>query len=371
MASHATGAYPLRVTERRVQLADLGWDESWHEALVSAAPVDSDPALPTRVPGRVVRVDRGMCTVLTAAGPVRATLGGDVLQAVAVDTTAAPCTGDWVLVRAWRDGPVTVEALAPRRTSLIRAEAYKGSRAQVLAANVDVVAAVVGLHPEPNLGRVERLLAVAWESGATPAVILTKADLVVDSDEIAEDVRAAAPGVSVVCCSTQTGRGLRQVRGLLGGGGTMALIGASGHGKSTLTNALVGAQVLTTREIRDDGRGRHTSVRRELLLVPGGGALIDTPGLRGVGLQRDRGSLGAAFPDVESLTEGCRFGNCRHVGEPGCAVLEAVASGRLSVRRHESWLKLRQELGRAEERAAARTRSSGLGPGKRVTYWST
>jgi ribosome biogenesis GTPase len=370
VASPATGAYPRRVTEPRVQLADLGWEESWQEALSAAASTALDEALPTGMPGRVARVDRGMCTVLTAAGPVRATLGGDVLQALAADANAAPCTGDWALVRQWPDGPVTIEALAPRRTSLIRAEAYKGSRAQVLAANVDVVAAVVALHPEPNLGRIERLLAVAWESGATPAVVLTKADLVVDSDEIAEDVRAAAPGVTVVCCSTETGRGLPQVRGLLSGGRTMVLVGASGHGKSTLTNALVGADVLTTRQIRDDGRGRHTSVRRELLLVPGGGALIDTPGLRGVGLQRDGGSLGAAFPDVESLTEACRFGNCRHVGEPGCAVLEAVASGELPVRRHESWLKLRRELDRAEARVAARMRSSGPRPSGRVTYWS-
>jgi ribosome biogenesis GTPase len=346
------------VTEPRVQLADLGWDTSWLEALRPPCEAGgSTGSTALGAPGRVVRVDRGLCTVLTERGPVRASFGGAVLEAMATDPSAAPCTGDWCLVRQWPDGPVTVETLAPRRTRLVRADASRSSHGQVMAVNVDLVAVVVGLHPEPNLGRIERLLAVAWESGATPLVVLTKADLVVDSDAIAEDVRAAAPEADVICCSTTTGRGVDEIRALLAPGRTMVMIGASGHGKSTLTNALVGADVLTTRTIRDDGKGRHTSVRRELLVIPGGGAVIDTPGLRGVGLQRDSGSVGQAFPDIEALTHGCRFRDCRHEAEPGCAIRTALAAGELPVRRWESWRRLQKEATWAEARTDARLRA--------------
>jgi ribosome biogenesis GTPase len=341
------------VTEAHLLLADLGWDESWREALLPGGPSRSRLG----APGRVARVDRGLCTVLTASGAVRASLGGDVLDAVAADASAAPCTGDWCLVREWSDGPVTVEAVAARRTRLVRADASRSSHGQVLAANVDLVAVVVGLHPEPNLGRIERLLAVAWESGADPLVILTKADLVVDADPIAEDVRAVAPGVEVICCSTTTGRGIEELRALLAVGRTMVMVGASGHGKSTLTNALVGAEVLTTRGIRDDGKGRHTSVRRELLVIPGGGAVIDTPGLRGVGLQADSGSVDRTFPDIETLARGCRFRDCHHEAEPGCAIRAALAAGNLPVRRWESWQRLQREATWAETRTDARLRA--------------
>lgn len=340
-----------------MQLADLGWDQSWREALLARPDGTLRRLGREQAAGRIVRVDKGLCSVLTETGPVRASLGGDVLDAIAREASAAPCTGDWALLRHWPDGPTTVEALAPRRTSLVRADASKSSHGQALAANVDIVAAVVGLHPEPNLGRIERLLTVAWESGAEPVVILTKADLVVDAEAIAEDVRAVAPGVRVISCSPTTGQGLDDVRDLLAEGRTIVLIGASGHGKSTLTNALIGADVLPTRAIREDGKGRHTSVARELMMVPGGGAIIDTPGLRGVGLQRDGGSLEAAFPDVDRLAQDCKFRDCRHEAEPGCAVQAAVASGELTVRRLESWQKLRRELVWIETRTDARLRS--------------
>jgi ribosome biogenesis GTPase len=356
VASRQSDAYPRRVTEPRVQLADVGWDESWRESLHSPAREDDSTGAGYGVPGRVVRVDRGLCTVLTGEGPVRATLGAGVLEGMAADPSSAPCTGDWCLVRSWPDGPVTVETLAPRRTRLVRADASRSSHGQVLAANIDVVAVVVGLHPEPNLGRVERLLAVAWESGALPLVLLTKADLVVDSDAIAEDVRSAAPEVEVICCSTTTGRGVDEIRALLATGRTMVMVGASGHGKSSLTNALVGADVLTTRRIRDDGKGRHTSVRRELLVLPGGGAVIDTPGLRGVGLQHDAG-VAEAFPDVEALAHRCRFRDCHHDGEPGCAIRAALADGTLPVRRWESWQRLQREAAQAEARSDTRVRA--------------
>ncbi len=339
-----------------MQLGDLGWDESWREALLVAAGRASAGEPSAHEPGRVIRTDRGACTVATARGPVRATVGGDVLEAAAGNPTLLPCTGDWCLVRHWADGPVTVEAVAERRTTVVRASARKSSHGQVLATNADLVGLVVALHPEPNMIRLERLLAVAWQSGATPVVLLTKADLVSDGDQVADDVRDVAPGVEVRCVSASTLLGIGEIRALLAPGRTIALIGASGHGKSTLTNAVVGADVLTTRPIRDDGRGRHTSVRRELLLVPSGGAIVDTPGLRGVGLQYDDGALGVAFPEIDALTVHCRFRDCRHLDEPGCAVVDAVASGALAVRRWESWQTLRRETARAQRRLDARQR---------------
>src|SRR5262245_23804776 len=268
-------------------LMELGWDDAWHEL------AERCPSL--GVPGRVTRVDRGVCTLITADGPVRASWSGALLEATAADSRAAPCTGDWCLARSWPDGPVTVEAVLERRTAVVRAEVSGTSRGQVLVANVDVIAVVIALHPEPNISRVERLLTLAWESGARPVVLLTKADLVSDAEAVAADVRKACPDVDVILCSTVTGQGLGEFREVLGAHGTVGLVGASGHGKSSLTNALVGASVLVTKEIRDDGKGRHTSVRRELIPLPGGGAVIDTPGLRGVGLQSAEAGLAATF----------------------------------------------------------------------------
>lgn len=325
----------------------LGWDESWRELA---------DACPGTDPGRVSRVDKGLCTVITSRGPVRASLGADVLQAIAHDARDTPCTGDWCVVRHWPDGPLTIEAVLDRRTAVVRATASGTSSGQVLVANVDVLAVVVALHPEPNLSRVERLLTLAWESGARPVVVLTKSDLVPDAEMVAEDVRAAAPGVDVLVCSTVTEDGLGPVRALADGRATIGLLGASGHGKSTLVNALVGAEVLTTSAIRGDGQGRHTSVRRELVPLPGGGALIDTPGLRGVGLQESGEGLAATFPEVEALAAHCRFNDCSHLSEPGCAVLAAVEAGALSQRRLDSWFRLQREIAWMAGRTDARLR---------------
>lgn len=298
-----------------------------------------------------------MCSVLTDAGVMRVSWGAELLDSVATDPLLAPCTGDWGMVRQWPDGPTTLEAVLPRRTAVVRAEAAGTSRGQVLAANVDVVAVVVALHPEPNLGRIERLLSVAWQSGARPMVTLTKADLVSDADPVADDVREAAPGVVVVRCSTVTGEGIDVVRRAMGPHGTLGLLGASGHGKSSLTNALVGADVLDVRDIREDGKGRHTSVRRELLPLPAGGSVIDTPGLRGVGLQDADEGIMATFPDVAALSSSCHFTDCTHQHEPGCAVREAVESGELPLRRLESWSKLQREAQWMAARSDARLRA--------------
>jgi len=347
------------VTETAISLADLGWDDSFAAAF---AAYDEHCA-----PGRVLRVDRGACTVLTEAGAIRASAGGAVLAAMADDAANGPCTGDWCAVRDWPDGPTTVEAILPRRAAVTRADVQGRSRGQVLAANVDAVGVVVPLHPEPSLAKMERLLTLAWESGAVPVVLLTKADLVADADMVAEDVAAAAPGVSVICCSTVTGRGLDELRGVLGPTGTLALVGSSGAGKSSLVNELMGAEVLATKAIREDGKGRHTSVRRELVALPGGGAVIDTPGLRGVGLVDADAGVAATFADVEALVRDCRFSDCGHLSEPGCAVTAAVEDGSLPMRRLESWRKLQREMAWMAMRTDARLRSEHAKKWKQIT----
>ncbi len=340
-------------------LTKLGWDDSWRE-LAEAYAEDGEA-------GRVARVDKGVCTVMTSHGPVRASYGGRLLDEVAADSRSAPCTGDWCLLHTWPDGPTTLEIVLPRRTSVVRADASGISRGQVLVANLDLVAIVVALYPEPKMSRVERLVTLAWESGAKPVIVLTKADLVTDAALLADDIAAVAPGVEVVVCSTATGEGLASLRDILGEHATIGLLGASGHGKSSLTNALVGAEVLATKRIRDDGKGRHTTVRRELIPLPGGGAVIDTPGLRGVGLHEAAEGMAATFPDVEGLAERCRFSDCRHTQEPGCAVREAVEDGLLSQRRLESWLRLKREMVWMATRTDARLRSEQRGKWKSFT----
>lgn len=357
--SRSVPAYPRLVTSSEVDLAALGWDEAWQ---LAAAPFTE-----LGVAGRVVRVDRGLVTVVTAGGSVRASLGADLLEAMAADTLAAPCTGDWGIVRHWPDGPLTVEALLPRRTAITRAEASRRSRGQVLAANVDLAAVVVALHPEPNLGRVERLLALAWESGARPVVVLAKQDLANDSDLLADEVARLAPGVDVMCTSTVRGSGIDLLRSRLDGRLTLGMLGVSGHGKSSLANALAGADLLATKRIRDDGKGRHTTVRRELVVLPTGGAVIDTPGLRGIGLLEGGAGLAATFPDLEELVRGCRFSDCGHETEPGCAVQAAIDTGELSMRRLDSWRRLQRERQFMAARTDARLRAELAQRGKHLS----
>jgi ribosome biogenesis GTPase len=332
-------------------LERIGYDAA---TAASFAPWDTDDA---RV-GRVVRVDRGVASLLTEQGLVRASWGGALLATVAHDPTEAPCSGDWCVLRSWPDHRLTIEHVLPRRTAVVRATAGKAAEGQVICANVDLVGLVVALRPLPVENRIERLLALAWQSGARPVILLTKADLVADGDDVAADVRRLASGVEVIQVSIRTGLGLDRVHDLLAGSATLALVGTSGHGKSSLTNALAGAQLLSTREIRDDGRGRHTSVRRELVLLPGGGAVIDTPGLRSLGLIDAEVGLGHAFTDIEVLAAQCRFDDCAHRTEPGCRVKQALDDGTLQVRRWESWLKLHGESAamgaRREQRTATR-----------------
>ncbi|MBA9048893.1 MULTISPECIES: ribosome small subunit-dependent GTPase A [Streptomyces] len=315
-------------------LTPYGWDDDWADAF---APYAREGLLP----GRVVRVDRGQCDVVTADGAVRA----DTAFVTPHDPMRVVCTGDWVAVEAGGN-PRYVRAYLPRRTAFVRSTSSKRSDGQILAANVDHAVVAVSLAVELDLGRVERFLALAWESGAQPVVVLTKADLVTDPVTLAhlvQDVENTAPGVPVVAASAHCGDGLDILRALVGDG-TSVLLGQSGAGKSTLANALIGEDVMDVRAARDvDGKGRHTTTTRNLLALPGGGVLIDTPGLRGVGLYDAESGVGQVFAEIEELAERCRFHDCAHESEPGCAVRAAVDGGELPVRRLESYRKLIRE----------------------------
>ncbi|MFF3854811.1 ribosome small subunit-dependent GTPase A [Micromonospora sp. NPDC002575] len=349
-----------------IDLTALGWDaERAAHAHAHAR------ARAGRRPGRVARVDRGVCTVLGADGPVRATLGAAVLADAARDLTRLPCAGDWVLLRSWPDGPVTVESVLPRRTALVRRTAGKDASGQVLAANLDAAAVVEPVHPEPDVARIERLLSLAHESGATPLVVLAKADLAADPAAIARQLAGVAPGVPVLPVSAERGDGLDALRPHVAPGRTLALLGPSGAGKSSLVNALAGAVVMPTQAIRRvDGKGRHTTTWRALVPVPGGGAVLDTPGVRAVGLLDGVAGLDRSFADIAALAAGCRYGDCAHDAEPGCAVRDALAAGELTVRRYDSWRRLQREVAfesrRREARLAAERRGGWRG-GRRRT----
>jgi ribosome biogenesis GTPase / thiamine phosphate phosphatase len=227
----------------------------------------------------------------------------------------------------------------------------------VLAANVDVVLIVSSVNQELNLRRLERYLTLAWESGARPVLVLTKSDLSDDVPAALAEVESVAFGAPVHAISSVTGEGLDEVRAYLRPGVTAALLGSSGVGKSTLVNTLAGEELLETREIRDDGKGRHTTTRRELVQLPGGGLVIDTPGMREVQLWIAEEGLEEAFEDVTELFGRCRFSDCAHQSEPGCAVKEALANGTLSPERWESYLKLQRELEHLERRLDKRAAS--------------
>jgi ribosome biogenesis GTPase len=323
----------------KLDIASLGWDAGFAAAY---APFDR----PGHRPARVSRVDRGVCGLLAADGPARAGLGGPLLARVARDPVASPCAGDWVALCTWPDHRHTIEAVLPRRTTIVRATAGGQSHGQVLAANLDYAAVVEPMDPEPRAGRLERLLALAWASGARPVVILTKADLVRRPERVAAQIADLAPGAEVIAVSARTGAGLDRLRPMVQRGRTLGLLGPSGAGKSTLVNALAGATVMVTQaNRRADGRGRHTTAHRALIPLPDGGAILDTPGLRGVGLQHEAADgLELTFADIDGLAAACRFRDCRHEREPGCAVRGALANGDLSARRLDSWRRLRREL---------------------------
>jgi ribosome biogenesis GTPase / thiamine phosphate phosphatase len=320
----------------------LGWDDD-RAAECAAHPASACGA----VPGRVTRVERGRVRIMTERGTV-------TVQATDL------AVGDWVLT----DGETWATALT-RRSELRRKEAGPTSGEQVLAANVDVVVAIEPMDPPPSPHRVERMVTLAWGSGATPLVVLTKADL--GTGEDIGVVQSVVHGVDVLAVSAVAGTGLDELRQRLLPGQTFVLLGPSGAGKSTLVNALADHEILATGAVRGDGRGKHTTTHRELVVVPGLASLIDTPGIREVGLTADADGLDQTFEDIVDLAEQCRFADCAHETEPGCALTRAIADGVLDEARLASYRRLLKEIAHqsarktAAGRAAARARARQFG----------
>lgn len=333
-------------------LEALGWDEAWNVAFEPHRASGLEPA-------RVAAPHRGGAYDVFAAGSdIRAHLPGRTRRSLS--GSDVPVVGDWVALELAGDTP-TIAAVLPRRTKLSRRAAHDPgadvAREQVVAANVDVVFVTASLADGPSPRLLERYLTLAWESGAKPAILLLKADLEPDPERVVDELAEIAGTVPVAAVSTRAGLGLDRVRSLLGPGRTGALIGPSGVGKSTLVNTLVGEDVLDTGEVADDGSGRHTTTRRQLVLLPGGGILVDNPGIRELHLWLADDGLDEAFADVVELASRCRFADCRHETEPGCAVQAALASGELSPERWASYRELQRELVELEERLARRERA--------------
>ena len=315
-------------------LGVLGW-----------TPELADNLQPGLVPGRVVAAHRAAFDVQTAEETVRTRLPGRL-----VHENVEVAVGDWV---GLADGLVRV--VLPRHSAIVRKAAGLTSESQTLAANVDLAFIVSSLGPDLDPRRIERYLVTIWQSGALPEIVLTKADRLDDPSELVASVEAVAIGVPVHVVSAVSGYGLDALRARLTTGETAVMIGSSGVGKSTLVNRWVGRELMATKETRvDDDEGRHTTTHRELILLPGGGVVIDTPGIRE--LQLWGGGVEETFADVEEVALRCRFSDCSHNTEPGCAVRAALASGELSHERHASWLKLERELRSIAVRADANLR---------------
>ncbi|MFT3710164.1 MAG: ribosome small subunit-dependent GTPase A [Archangium sp.] len=325
-----------------------GWGADFEKAMEQHAQKGLEPA-------RVILVYRKQLKVLSHRGEHWARTGGRMIHK-ADSQGELPAVGDWVAARIPEQGEALVHAVLPRRSAFVRKVAGENTEPQVLATNLDTVLVVMGLDRDFNLRRLERFMTLAWESKAAPVVVLNKKDLAYDLDEQRADVEAMTRGAPIHVVSALNDEGLEPVRSLVGSGKTVALLGSSGVGKSTLVNRLLGAEVMTTGDVRDDGRGRHTTTRRELIVLPGGGALIDTPGLREVQLWTAEEGLSKTFDDIEALAQQCKFGDCAHDQEPGCAVKAALEDGTLDEIRFESWLELQREIARLRQPGDTRSR---------------
>lgn len=320
-------------------LKKLGWSSFFERSLKDYTGCQA---------GRVASEHKGFYTVWTAEGELISKPAGKLLYDAA-DKRDLPAVGDWVAVKPRStEGAATIYGVLERRSCFLRTAAG-GREAQVVGANIDVVFLVTSLNMDFNPRRLERYLAAAWESGADPVIVLSKADLCERPEQMFQEALRVACGVPVHIVSVPERRGIDQLRQYLMEGRTVAVLGSSGVGKSTLINCFLGMGLQRTAEIRQhDDRGKHTTTTRELILLPGGGLVLDTPGMRELQLWQAESGLDTAFEDVQSIASECRFSDCGHTTEPGCAVRQALAEGRLSEDRFNSYEKLQKELQQSE-----------------------
>jgi ribosome biogenesis GTPase len=320
----------------RYSLEELGWN-CFFEGSCSSSTV-------WRL-ARVTAEHKGYFQVQTVETTLLATVSGKLRHAIR-GTGEWPAVGDWVEVRCEpRTARGRIERVLPRRSKLARKAAGRQVQEQVLAANLDLVFVVSALNHDLNMRRIERYLALAWDSGAQPVLLLNKADLCVRAEEVAKEVEGAAPGVKILLLSAESGAGMGELRQLIDVGITAAFVGSSAVGKSTIINRLLRDERVRTQPAREsDSRGRHTTTSRQMHFLPGGGIVIDTPGMRELGLWESSEGVERAFEDIQALAQGCRFRDCTHTGEPGCAVQSAIAQGDLAEERLENLQKLEAEL---------------------------
>jgi len=344
-----------------MNLVSLGWNDFFAASLAPHAARGMSAA-------RVAVQHRGASWVLSEHGELFAEVSGR-FRHHATAPSDFPVVGDWVAIESRVDeGKGSIHAVLPRRTKFSRTAAGSATEEQILAANIDDVFIVAALSAELNLRRIERCLALAWESGANPGIVLTKADLCENVSEAIAQAQTIAHGMPIFTISSVTGDGIEPLRSHWSSGRTAVVLGPSGVGKSTLINRLCGEDIQSVQPVRaSDLKGRHTTTRRELICLPSGGWIIDTPGLRELQLWDGEAGIGEIFSDVESLAMSCRFTDCQHETEPGCAVIQAVENGSLDPARLESHRKLKRELAHFERRHDARAQAGQRRHWKSVT----
>lgn len=299
---------------------------------------------------RVTEQHHNLYKIIGEDGPREAQVSGKFAHAARGETDF-PAVGDWVMTHA-ENGRAIIHRVLTRKSVFRRKAAGSSRAAQIVAANIDTVLICMALNADFNIRRLERYLATAWDSGAVPIVVLTKSDLCDDLDSKLAEAANIAIGVQTIVCTNATETGYAGVAALIEPGRTYAFIGSSGIGKSTIINALAGEALLLTNEIRGDGKGRHTTTHRQLIALPGGGVVIDTPGMRELGVED--ADVGRSFADIEALSGECKFRDCSHSAEPGCAVRSAIESGRLDAARLENYRKIQREISYAELSAKQR-----------------
>lgn len=329
-----------------MNIENLGWNSFFAQHFEQFGKQDL-------IPARVAREQKGSYLIFCEPGELTAEISGKMRHQAATKAEL-PTVGDWVVINARpKEGTATINALLPRQTGFSRKAVLAGgmkdsggrTEEQILAANIDTVFLVNGLDRDYNLRRIERYLAIAWDSGASPVIVLNKSDLCDDLESRVEEVKSSALGVPVCPMSAAENQGLDVLNEYLIAGRTAVFLGSSGVGKSTIINGLLGTDQLRVQEVReDDQRGRHTTTHRELIILPTGGIVIDTPGLREIQVWTDKEGLSRTFHDIEEFAESCRFRDCKHQGEPGCAVQQAIEDGTLDAKRFRNYLKLQKEL---------------------------